>query len=185
MTCDIFYLFNCLLCSNDCARIGFCLIAAKYSCQAKVWYFRVHVVVEEDVTSLHISVDDSQPRISMKVKKPSSDPHYDVEPLLPIQRTAFCLLCNNNNNNKRGKTFLTSIWSQASWKRIRDLVLLMGLLTEYVQLQALVGHVLIDQHPLLSMNTTSQDLDEISVLKLGDQDNLVLEFNYALPGLLG
>lgn len=42
-------------------------------------------MVKENIAGLQISVNDSQPRILMKIKKPTSNPYYDVKALLPIQ----------------------------------------------------------------------------------------------------
>ena len=51
--------------------------------------------------------------------------------------------------------------------------------------EALVLHVLVHQHPLLSMDAAAQEPDEVHMLQLGDEHDLVLELVQALRRVLG
>jgi len=46
--------------------------------------------------------------------------------------------------------------------------------------QALVAHVLVDEHPLGAVDAAAEEADQVPVLQLGDQDHLVHELVQAL-----
>lgn len=53
-------------------------------------------------------------------------------------------------------------------------------LTEYERVEALVVHVLVQEHPLVLVYAAAEQPDEVPVLELGDQLHLVLELHRPL-----
>lgn len=58
---------NGLLCPNNFLSVGFELIASKNPCSAKIWYFGVHLIIQQHIACFHISMDDFEPRVFVQV----------------------------------------------------------------------------------------------------------------------
>lgn len=71
--------------ADDAVRVDLVLITAKDPRHAEIRNLGIHVMVQEDVAGLEITVHDAKPRVPVKVKKTSSDPFDNVEPRLPVQ----------------------------------------------------------------------------------------------------
>jgi len=56
----------------------------------------------------------------------------------------------------------------------------LGVPTEDEEVEALVVHVLVDEHLLVGLHAAAQQPDEVGVLQLGDELNLRLELHEAL-----
>lgn len=56
-------------------------------------------------------------------------------------------------------------------------------LTEDERVQTLIGHVLVNQHPLVSMDAASQQPHKIPVLQFSNQDHFILQLCEALSRL--
>ena len=82
------------LCSNNSSGICFSLLSKDLS-HAEVRNLGVEVLIKQDIGSLEISVDYSEPRIMMEIYKPSSYTTNNVEPLWAVKRSFSCFICSH------------------------------------------------------------------------------------------
>jgi hypothetical protein len=75
-----------LLCSDDPVGVGFRHVGPEDPGHAEVGDLGVDVLVQQDVASLHVPVDDAHPRVPVQVEQSLRDPLDDTAPLLPVQQ---------------------------------------------------------------------------------------------------
>lgn len=56
-----------------------------WSCKIKVSNLCIEVGIKEDIGRFEITMDDVLPRISVEIRKATSDPSDDVKPFWPVQ----------------------------------------------------------------------------------------------------
>ena len=76
------------------------LISYKNSCHSKIWYFGVHVHIQKNVASLHISMNNPQSGVLMEIKKSLSNPFNYVNACLSVQNPMSCRIYPNFTPNK-------------------------------------------------------------------------------------
>lgn len=69
-------------CSGDSGS-KMCLLLGESSGEAKICYFGLEFVVQENVAGLYVSVDDAGLRLLVQVSKSFRDALNDIDPLLP------------------------------------------------------------------------------------------------------
>lgn len=60
------------------------LVASEYSRHPKIGDLRVPILIQKYIARFKVSVDYSEPRVSVKVEKASTNPLDDIETLPPV-----------------------------------------------------------------------------------------------------
>lgn len=60
------------------------LVLCERSCKAKVSYLGLQFVIQENITCFYVSMDYSDFRLLMEVRKTFCHPLNDIDPLFPV-----------------------------------------------------------------------------------------------------
>lgn len=141
------------------------------SCHPKICNLWDPFLVEQNVSSFNVSVDDAVWCVFMEVEQPSSNACYDLKPLLPINLRFSVGFCVQNE-------------AKHSFKKPDSkspLVTMRRRLTEEDFVEALVGDVLIDQEFVISVCAITPEINHIPMLDFSQQLGLVYKLVFALP----
>jgi hypothetical protein len=141
----------CLLCSNYPLCGSLSIIRAENFCKAKIRNFRIHVLIQQNVASLKVSVYNAQPRVLVEIQKTLGYPfdyHTSFSPNNQICSVSICTLERAIYSMKKAM----KVWLNNSMH------------TKYKEVQALISQIFVDQKFFLSLNATSHQLDKIIVL---------------------
>ena len=106
-------LINCfihLLCSHHLLCASLSIIGAENFCQPKIRNFRFHVLVQENVTGLKVSVYDAQPRVLVEIQQTLGYPFDYHTSFIPINQSCSVCICRLESAFQNMKESQSRIW---------------------------------------------------------------------------
>ena len=142
-----------ILGSSD-ASVDVCCVLLKEPSHPKISNLRNPFLIEQNVASLDVSVDNAVRRVFVEIEKSSSNACYDLKPLLPVYPRSSVRFCKPPRVKKR---FSQLKIRTHKWFEVREL-------TEEDFVEALVCHVLVNQELILTVSAIAPEVNDITML---------------------